>query len=121
MTKNSQENRGKGGLWKAQGLGSSHQVMDVLPGDLVIILGVACPLPPPPLLLSLIYLPVRGRPSSWSVGLCWTFLAGIQIGIGWSYGKTQAKPLPVVRKGSGPFQILSKGSRHCTRMGGGGG
>ena len=34
--KNSQENRGNGGLWSVHGLGSSHQVMDVLLGDLVV-------------------------------------------------------------------------------------
>ena len=36
--KNSQENRGEGGLWRAHGLGSSHQVMDVLLVDLVVLL-----------------------------------------------------------------------------------
>ena len=48
--KNSQENRGEGGLWRAHGLGSSHQVMDVLLGDLVVLLGVVFPLTPPSLL-----------------------------------------------------------------------
>jgi hypothetical protein len=53
--KNSQENRGRGGgLWRAHGQGISHQVMDVLPRDLVVLLGVVFPLPPPALLLSLI-------------------------------------------------------------------
>ena len=52
--KNSQENRGNGGLWSVHGLGSSHQVMDVLLGDLVVLLGVAFPLTPPYLLLPLI-------------------------------------------------------------------
>ena len=48
--KNSQENRGNGGLWRVYGLGSSHQVMDVLLGDLVVLLGVVFPLTPPSLL-----------------------------------------------------------------------
>ena len=95
--KNSQENRGEGGLWRAHGLGSSHQVMDVLPGDLVVLLGVVFPLPLP------LDLSVRDGTSSWLVGWCQTFLAGTQIGLGWSCGKTQAKPLPVVRMRSGPF------------------
>jgi hypothetical protein len=68
---------------------------------------------------SALCLPVRGRPSSWSMGWCRTFLAGTQIGLGWSCGKMQAKPLPVVRRGSGPFQIPFKGSHYLTRMGGG--
>ena len=75
--KNSQENKGKGALWRAHGLGNGHQVMDVLPGDLVVLRDVVFPLPPP--LLSLIC--QRGRPSSWFVRWCWTFLAGIQIGL----------------------------------------
>ena len=45
---NSQENRGEGSLWRAYGLGSSHQVMDDLLGDLVP-LGMG--LPPPLLFL----------------------------------------------------------------------
>ena len=48
--KNSQENKGDGGLWRAHCLGSSHQVMDVLLGDLVVLLGVVFPLTPPSLL-----------------------------------------------------------------------
>ena len=116
--KNSQENRGEGVLWRAHGLGSSHQVMDVLP-DLVILLGVAFPLPPPPPPSSAFDLPVRGGPSSWSVRWCQTFLAETQIGLGWSCGKTQAKPLSVIRRGSGPFQIPSKISCHHSRIGGG--
>ena len=39
---------------EATGLDSSHHVMDVLPGDLVVHLNVVFPLPPPPLLLFLI-------------------------------------------------------------------
>lgn len=115
MTKNSQDNRGERGLWRAHSLVNSHQVMDVLP-DLVILLGVAFPLPPPPPPSSAFDLPVRGGPSSWSVRWCQTFLAETQIGLGWSCGKTQAKPLPVARRGSGPFQIPSKGSFHRTRI-----
>ena len=41
--KNSQENGGEGCLWRAHGL-----------GDLVVLLGVVFPLPPPPLLLSFV-------------------------------------------------------------------
>jgi hypothetical protein len=57
-----------------------------------------CFLPPPP--SSLLDLPVRDRPSSWSVGWCQSFLAETQIGLGWSCEQTQINSLPVVRKGS---------------------
>jgi hypothetical protein len=50
--KNSQENRGGGG-WRAHGLGSSHQVMDVIPGDLVLGWCFLCLLLLPLLLLLL--------------------------------------------------------------------
>lgn len=67
---------------------------------------------------SVLDIPARGGPSSWLVRWCRSFLEGTQIGLGWSCGKTQMKPLLVVRRRSGPFQILSKGSRHHTRMNG---
>ena len=66
--KNSQENRGEGGLWRAHGLGSSHQVMDVLPGDLVVLLDVVFPLPPS-LLLSLICQGEMGHLLGWWGGV----------------------------------------------------
>jgi hypothetical protein len=44
---------------------------------------------------SVLDLPPSGRPSSWLVRWCPTFLAGIHIGLGSSCGKT---PLPVVRR-----------------------
>lgn len=50
---------------------------------------------------SVLDLPARGRQSSWLVGRCWTFLAGTQTGLGWSCGKAQMKPLPVVSRGTG--------------------
>ena len=51
-------------MWRAHSLGSSHQVMDVLPGDLVVLLGVVFPLPPP--LLSLICHQEAGHLLSWN-------------------------------------------------------
>lgn len=55
------------GLWP----GSSHQVMNVLPGDLAIPLGVVFPLPPPP--LSLICQQEAGNLLGWwgGVGHFW--------------------------------------------------
>lgn len=69
-------------------------------------------------LSSVFNLPSKGRPSSWSARWCWTFLARIQIGLDWSCGQIQVKPLVVVRRGSGSFQIPSKGVCRHTRMGG---
>ena len=62
--KNSEESRGEGHLWRAHCLGSNHQVMGVLPGDLVVLLGVVFPLPPP--LLSLICHQEAGHLLSWN-------------------------------------------------------
>lgn len=61
---NSHKNRGKGDLWRAQGQGSSQQVMDVPPGDLAVPLDVMLPLPPP-LLLSLICQQNEGHLRGW--------------------------------------------------------
>ena len=67
---------------------------------------------------SVLDLLARGELFSFLVGWYQTFLAGNQIGLGFSCGKTQAKPLPVVRKRSDPFKIPSKGSHHCNRKAG---
>lgn len=44
--KNSQENKGEGSTWKAHGLVGSNQIMNVLPVQFVVPLGVMLPLLP---------------------------------------------------------------------------
>lgn len=44
--KKNQDNRGEGSLLRLHGLGSSQYIMDVLPGDLAVPLGMVLPLPP---------------------------------------------------------------------------
>jgi hypothetical protein len=61
--KNSQENKEDRALWRAQDPDSSHQVMDVFPGDLLVLLGVMFPLPPP--LLSLFCQQEEGHLLGW--------------------------------------------------------
>lgn len=90
-------------LMEARGLDSSHQVMDALPGDLVVALGLVsslslnCQQEADHLLDQWVMLDISGgnpdRPRLWK------------------------KQNPIVRRGSGSFQIPSKGLHHCTRIG----
>lgn len=100
----------------AHDLGISHQVMDVLLGDLVVWSGLVSSPPLPA--SSVLDLILRSKPSSWLMGWGRIFLVGTQVGLGWSCVKTQAKFLPIVKKKCGLIHIPSKGLRLCARMGG---
>lgn len=66
--RNIQENIEDGSLWKAQCLGSSYQVLDILPVDLSLPLDIVFPLPPP-FPLSMICQPDVGHLLGWWGGV----------------------------------------------------
>lgn len=100
---------GERGPWGAHGLGSSHQAMDVLP-EYFVPSGVVPPLPPQSLthqgetshLLGAVVLDISGWDPSRPGQVPWK----------------DTNPFPIMRRGSVPFHVLSKGSYHHTRMGG---